>query len=320
MTIETPPETNHPNNSGKTKLEDSTSASCQKCVKVLRDMIAGIQSTHAATNKSSSDSQTTSNSDVSSTDSSSSHWFHSSSTNNEEPPPLTLLKAMSSAKSEDLKVEWVNDGVRIHIPVETTNPTTLAPWSKLQEITARASQVADSLSGAPSMPLALSVQDTAEGPADTATVTKKTPQKDPLTVELKCRKCASTGPEAGARAFLMGPQPLSVVLCHNRIQSHPGEIQEILTHELVHLYDVQTLRLDLQDCETLAYSEIRAAKAAECRNSWHPQLLSFCVKQKATCATSNLFPQEGRACMQRVFDHAFEDTRPFQKPQQHQQP
>jgi hypothetical protein len=136
------------------------------------------------------------------------------------------------------------------------------------------------------------------------------PIADPLTIELKCRKCASSGPEGGARAFLMGPQPLSVVLCHNRIAATQSEVEEILTHELIHLFDVQTLRLDLQDCENLAYSEVRAAKAAECRDSWK-QLQPYCVKQKAISATNNLFPQEGRECIRRVFRHAFADNRPF---------
>jgi hypothetical protein len=116
--------------------------------------------------------------------------------------------------------------------------------------------------------------------------------------------------KGGARAFLMGPTPLSVVVCHNRVRSHPDELSEILTHELVHLYDVQSSMLDLQQCENLAYSEIRAAKAAECSNSWK-QLQSYCVKQKAICATNNLFPSEGRKCVQKVFSKAFSDNQPF---------
>lgn len=108
----------------------------------------------------------------------------------------------------------------------------------------------------------------------------------------------------------MGPTPLSVVVCHNRVRSHPDELSEILTHELVHLYDVQSSMLDLQQCENLAYSEIRAAKAAECSNSWK-QLQSYCVKQKAICATNNLFPSEGRKCVQKVFSKAFADNQPF---------
>lgn len=108
----------------------------------------------------------------------------------------------------------------------------------------------------------------------------------------------------------MGPKPLSVVICHNRVLSDPEELSEILTHELVHLYDVQSSRLDLQQCENLAYSEIRAAKAAECRNTWN-QLQTFCVKQKAICATKNLFPSRGRNCVHKVFARAFADSQPF---------
>ena len=107
------------------------------------------------------------------------------------------------------------------------------------------------------------------------------------------------------------------LLCLVKIknQSHPEELSEILTHELVHLYDVQSSGLDLQQCENLAYSEIRAAKAAECRNSWK-QLQPFCVKQKAICATNNLFPSEGRKCVQKVFEKAFSDAQPFGKPKE----
>jgi Peptidase M76 family len=42
---------------------------------------------------------------------------------------------------------------------------------------------------------------------------------------------------------------------------------EILSHELSHVYDVRKLLLDLRDCENLAYSEVRAARIAECRTS-----------------------------------------------------
>lgn len=221
---------------------------------------------------------------------------------NAEPPPLTLLKAIAGdvGQHEKIKVEMVDDGVKLHVPVETTSAMSLQSWRQWFQ------PIENSVDGTRirsvlRRPLALSVTDDASGK-----------QRDPLAIELKCRPCATTGPEAGARAFLMGPNPLSVIICHNRVNSDKAEIEEILTHELVHLYDVHTLRLDLQECENLAYSEVRAAKAAECRSSWHPHLQSYCVKQKAICATNNLFPAEGRACIQKVFDHAFRDNRPFQ--------
>ena len=106
-------------------------------------------------------------------------------------------------------------------------------------------------------------------------------------------------------------QPLSIVLCQNRISSNKHEIDEILTHEFTHFYDVQTLRLDLQDCRNLAYSEVRAARHAECASSFR-MLQPYCTKQKAIAATKNLFPApQARKCIQAVFDQAFADVRPF---------
>ena len=221
---------------------------------------------------------------------------------------MTLLKAIAGMDNRGkLQVEMVDDGVKLYVPVETTLPEKLLSWTSWLS---SEKQADEEKSKGPSIledfrkPLALSVKEA---------VSQNRNLNDPLTIELKCRKCASTGPEAGARAFLMGPQPLSVVVCHNRVHSERAEVEEILTHELVHLYDVQTLQLDLQQCENLAYSEVRAAKAAECRDSWHPHLQTYCVRQKAICATNNLFPVEGRSCIQRVFEHAFADDRPFRK-------
>lgn len=284
--------------------QDSPSASCQKCVKVLRDLIATLQDDTSSNRL--GNTQSKGFFAGSSTSSSS-----SSSTTAEEPAPLTLLKAIAGSTNsrERLKVEMVEDGVKLHVPVETTLPDQLLSWTQWMTPTTKLyaeKPKETSIFHGFRLPLALSVNEKeARGNG----------LVDPLTIELKCRKCASTGPEAGARAFLMGPQPLSVIVCHNRVDAERAEVEEILTHELVHLYDVQTLKLDLQECENLAYSEVRAAKAAECRDSWHPQLQSYCVRQKAICATNNLFPLEGRGCIQRVFQHAFSDNRPFQPKQ-----
>ena len=132
-------------------------------------------------------------------------------------------------------------------------------------------------------------------------------QLDSLRIE--CRPCSSEGPEGGARAFVMGPDPLSVVLCSNRVSSR-DEVEEVLVHELVHVYDVRVQRLDLRLCENLAYSEIRAATQAECANAWLAP--SMCIRNNAVAATSNLFPTaQAKTCVQRVFPHASRDTAPF---------
>ena len=252
--------------------------SCTKCVKVLRDILSDLQKNNG---KKGVDSH-----------------------------PMTLLKGI--ARGKEPKVETIEDGVRMSLPVETTEPTLLRRWSSLM----RQNEREQDNNKMPHHTLATSVNnDNDDDNNRNNNISSNNTNNDDtltqdLTIELKCRKCASSGPEAGARAFLMGPSPLSVIVCHNRIQSNVEEVEEILTHELVHLYDVQTLQLDLQQCENLAYSEVRAAKHAECRDAY---LQKYCVKQKAICATNNLFPVEGRKCIQKVFHKAFEDNRPFQK-------
>jgi hypothetical protein len=291
------------------------SSSCNKCVKVLRDLISGLQENN--------------NHGVCSSNTSTNNCDHAT-----ESPPLTLLKAIAGTvsplsnsssqqqKSRNLYVEEVEDGVRLTIPVETTMPNLLRRWTKLPPPASGDNTVDEKKEEDDDVlqplyhAMATSAANIAGGNINKNTLKLSRNQgssatlADPLTIELKCRKCASSGPEGGARAFLMGPQPLSVVLCHNRIASNKQEVEEILTHELVHLFDVQTLQLDLKDCENLAYSEVRAAKAAECRDSWK-QLQPYCVKQKAISATNNLFPKEGRSCINRVFQTAFADNRPF---------
>ena len=132
-------------------------------------------------------------------------------------------------------------------------------------------------------------------------------------MQIICKPCANRGPEAGARAFVMGPTPLSMVVCNNRLQgttpeAKVAEMEEILTHEFMHVYDVRQMQLDLRDCETLAYSEVRAARQAECATSWTPQA---CTRVKAQTATQNLFPTMGASCIRTVWGKAYRDTRPF---------
>ena len=134
-----------------------------------------------------------------------------------------------------------------------------------------------------------------------------------ISVSISCQQCSSTGPEGGARAYVRGPHPLSVVLCSNRLHN-PAEVQEVLVHELIHIYDMHSRGLDFHDCHQLAYSEVRAARDAECRGSLNRFTMSYCVKERAGHATNNMFPnQEGRNCVGRVLETALADRSPFQK-------
>lgn len=69
--------------------------------------------------------------------------------------------------------------------------------------------------------------------------------------------------------------------------------------------------MDLRDCRQLARSEVRAAREAECRNSFAQFTANICVKEKATIATRNMFPEEGRKCVCDVFEEAMNDMAPF---------
>lgn len=72
-------------------------------------------------------------------------------------------------------------------------------------------------------------------------------------MQIVCKRCSNVGPEAKARAFVMGPTPLSMVVCTNRLYGESKkerrmEMEEILTHEFVHVYDVRVrARLVLEE-------------------------------------------------------------------------
>ncbi|TFJ79970.1 hypothetical protein NSK_008528 [Nannochloropsis salina CCMP1776] len=131
-----------------------------------------------------------------------------------------------------------------------------------------------------------------------------------LTLNIKCINCAEEGLAMKARAYMEAP-PMSVVLCANRLQDR-REMEEALVHELVHVYDHALVQMDLTTCKDLAYSEVRAAREAECH--YTPQLCSWfkkqCVQSTATRSTATIFPTEGAACVAAVFEKAYRDVGP----------
>jgi hypothetical protein len=133
-----------------------------------------------------------------------------------------------------------------------------------------------------------------------------------LSLEIICKKCGNSGPEGGARAFVRGPDPLSIVLCSNRLFSRE-DIEQVLVHELIHVFDVHIRKWDLTNCYTLAKSEIRAAREAECASSSMSFTKRYCSKEKARVATKNMFPDEGLHCVAAVFDEAIDDYAPFDR-------
>jgi Peptidase M76 family len=299
-------------------------------------------------------------------------------------------KADDATRTPSLHWEPTPDGVAIAIPSSSPD-SVLRRWTQLHP---------------PPLPLA----------SPTPSLSSSQQGTEWEWLHVSCRDCVSEGPEGGARAFVMGPYPLSVVVCTNRLStalppdpkpqqlkhqqpqrqvlsssssspsvtmdeslafydgdgkehatsswsvpsvfplfasSSPSsssppipaalqaEVSEILTHELMHVYDVRTRLLDLRDCESLAYSEVRAAAAAECsstsasnstlsslffsrrnygsESAWFggaagPGQNTACIRRKALRATSNMFPSMASSCVSKVFPFALLDVQPFKAP------
>lgn len=134
--------------------------------------------------------------------------------------------------------------------------------------------------------------------------------KPGIELQIMCKKCGNDGPEAGARAYVKGPQPLSIVLCSNRL-NRKEDIEEVLVHELIHVYDVHYRNWDLTNCYTLAKSEVRAAREAECGDASISFTKRYCAKEKARVATKNMFPDLGTKCVAAIFEEAMADKAPF---------
>ncbi len=125
-------------------------------------------------------------------------------------------------------------------------------------------------------------------------------------IPVECRVCERGGVEGTARAFISAP-PLRITLCANRLKGN--DYAEALTHEATHAFDYINSSCDFSSCDGLAYSEIRAARNAECADSF-TFMKEGCIKRQATRATSNIFPQNASECVARMFDKAIADIRP----------
>lgn len=236
--------------------------------------------------------------------------------------PKALLEAIAGGTS-DCKIESKNNGVVIRLESELEKKQTVGtklpeePINEHSETNTTKSSLLTKRWTRPLFGSSSNSNSTSPQPLAASAATERSMKS----LSIDCRPCGTTGPEGGARAFVMGPNPLSVVVCSNRLHSlessiitsqDTDEMEQVLVHELMHVFDVQQLKLDLQDCFQLAYSEVRAAREAECHGfSWHiPQ--SYCVQQKARTATSNMFPNQGKACVEKVLSRALADNRPFE--------
>lgn len=125
-------------------------------------------------------------------------------------------------------------------------------------------------------------------------------------VPIQCKVCDSSGIEGTARAFISS-NPLTITLCANRLTEKT--YKDALVHEATHAYDFIHDKCDFATCEGLAYSEVRAARNAECATSWKFTKRS-CVRAHAISATSHIFPKQAKACVVKVLDAALVDNSP----------
>lgn len=59
------------------------------------------------------------------------------------------------------------------------------------------------------------------------------------------------------------PEMNQIVVCQNTSKNR-GFVQGVLTHEMIHMFDYCTNKLDFKNVEHLACTEIRAANLAHC--------------------------------------------------------
>lgn len=129
-----------------------------------------------------------------------------------------------------------------------------------------------------------------------------------------CQDCSKTAPDINntTRAAIRDKFPLEIVVCCDRLNE--TKIEEVLIHELVHAYDYSFNRCDFSTCAGLAYSEIRAAREAECSKGFFPFgfMREMCVRDVAIRSTSNLFPESvATTCVDTAMPIAIKDLEPF---------
>jgi hypothetical protein len=137
--------------------------------------------------------------------------------------------------------------------------------------------------------------------------------KMPSKPVVSCLDCSKTTSDVNitARAVLRDSTPLEMILCCNRLKE--SEIEEVIIHELIHAFDYSKNRCDFSTCQGLAYSEVRAAREAECAEGFFPFefMRKRCIRDHAIRSTANLFPHSAAtSCVDTVLIAAIKDLEP----------
>ncbi|KAF1982687.1 mitochondrial inner membrane protease Atp23 [Aulographum hederae CBS 113979] len=134
---------------------------------------------------------------------------------------------------------------------------------------------------------------------------------------VRCKRCTTR--QTGGFDLHYG-----ILLCANELQTR-GQIEDTVTHEMVHLYDNLRFKFNDLDLKHHACTEIRASTlSGECRfareffkrgQTTITQQLQECVRRRATLSMRNRSSVRddvhAAQLVNEVWDSCFNDTRPF---------
>ena len=126
-----------------------------------------------------------------------------------------------------------------------------------------------------------------------------------------CEACFGGGKVLGAYDRIQN----QIVICSNRCTDH-SQVRRILFHELVHMYDFCSAKLDFTDLSHLACTEVRAANLAHCsslRDAAAFPNREDCVKGRATDSVLAMTSVNGTVAaeaVEKVFKKCYADLEP----------
>jgi hypothetical protein len=128
-------------------------------------------------------------------------------------------------------------------------------------------------------------------------------------VTMSCQTCSGEGKERNLKAYLTNLN--KIVLCTNKLKVK-DDYKTALIHEAIHAYDLENMKSQFLTCDGLAYSELRAAREADCNQHFpFKWMKDNCIRQHASKCTEIMYPGKGSECVQRAFDSAMMDLKPF---------
>ena len=107
-----------------------------------------------------------------------------------------------------------------------------------------------------------------------------------------------------------------IVVCANQCRT-PSKVSQILSHELVHMFDFCTAQIDFRNLSHLACTEVRAANLVHCRREdlldvgWTSR--TSCVKKRAARSVEiigGVSSVEALEAVEQVFEKCSRDLEP----------